>query len=252
MNWLSKFLTLRKRHDSIKFSLILLVCAAYFVGNGIIQIVSYVGYLKQPVEYILEAYSTSASLDVGIDKLKEITGVIGASFQRDYIIISENNTVITVSDFSAEYLSECYGIESFGSSEKIWMNSVAYDEFVGKTDQTSVRMSYTIDGKTETAEIIKCNELVSDTAFAVRAGTTASLDNSRIVRVKLDNANVIGTDVRRIEKLGYEIINREDMLIRSHEQEMILSDIKECIITTVLSVIGGYAFIKIYKLSCKQ
>ncbi len=251
MKWLSNFLKLRKQHDSIKFAVILFICAAYFLVHGIIQIVNYASYLNKPVEYILDAYSESATLDIGIDKIKETAGAVSASFQRDYVVTSENDAVLVVSELSSEYLSECYGIESVGNGEKIWLNTTAFNMFVGETDETSVRLSYSVDDKKESAEFIKCEALDSEVAYAVSIGTTASLDNSTVVRVMFDSIDVTGTDIRQIENLGYTVSNREDMILQSHEQEMILSEVKHCIITTVLSFIGGFAFVRANRLIVK-
>ncbi len=247
MKWLSDFLKLRKQHDSIKFAVILFICAAYFLVHGIIQIVDYANYLNKPVEYILNAYSASATLDIGIDKIKETAGAVSASFQRDYVVTSENDAVLVVSELSSEYLSECYGIESTGNGKKIWLNTTAFDEFVGETDETSVRLSYSVDDKKESAEFIKCEALDSEVAYAVSVGTTASLDDSNIVRVMFDSIDVTGSNARHLENLGYGISNREDMLIQSHEQALLFADVKCSIICVILSLVGGYAFVAVYK-----
>lgn len=247
MKWLSDLLKLRKRHDSIKFALILFICAAYFLASGIMQIVSYVSYLNKPLEYILDAYSASATLDIGIDKIKETAGAVSASFQRDFVVMTENDAVLVVSELSSEYLSECYGIESAGNGKKIWLNTTAFDEFVGETDETSVRMSYSVDDKKESAEFIKWEALDSEVAYAVSIGTTTSLDNSTVVRVMFDSIDVTGSNTRHLENLGYGISNREDMLIQSHEQELLFADVKCSIIGVILSLVGGYAFVAVYK-----
>lgn len=124
------FLRLRKRYDSIKFALILFICAAYFLSHGIVQIVNYAHYLNKPAEYILEAYSDSASLETAPDKICETDGVVSASFQRDYVISEGNGKTLTVSELSYEYLFECYGIDTSVNSRKIWLNSVAFDNFI--------------------------------------------------------------------------------------------------------------------------
>ena len=251
MKWLSDFLKLRKRHDSIKFALILFLCAAYFIVNGIIQIASYASYLNKPVEYILEAASASATLDIGLDKLKETEGAVSASFQHDYVAVFENDAVLVVSELSSEYLSECYGIESAGSGKKIWMNSVAYNEFVGETDETSVRLSYSVDDKKESAEFIKCVALDSEVVFAVSVGTSASLGGSNIVRVMFDGIDVSGSNIKHLENVGYSISNKEDMLSEVYKQELFFVEVKYDIITAILSFIGGYVYIQVYKLKRK-
>ena len=248
MKKLFVFLRLRKQYDSIKFALILFVCAVFFLTSGIIQIVSYASYLNKPCEYILDAYSASATLDIGIEIIKETEGAVSASFQRDYVVMSKNDAVLVVSELSAEYLSECYGIESTGNGKKIWLSSVAFDEFAGKTDENSVRLTYSVDGKKESAEFIKCEALDFETAYAVSVGTTASLDGSTVVRVMFDNIDVSGSNTRHLEDLGYGISNREDMIIESHEQDMTLSEVKHYIISTVLSFLGVFAFVRVYDL----
>ena len=247
MRKLREFLRLRKRYDSIKFSLILFICATYFLVNGVVQIVSYCGYLNKPTEYILEAYSDSASLEIALQKICETDGAVNASFQRDYIITTENDKALAVSELSREYLCDCYGIESNTNSKAIWLNTVAFDEFIGESTDTSVRLYYSVDGKNESAEFIKCDALDSENAYAVSIGTTASLGNSHTVRVMFDNIDITGTNIRQIENLGYSISNREDMLLQSHEQEMLLLETKCCIFETSLSFVGGLAFIRIYR-----
>lgn len=247
MKWLSDFLKLRKRHDSIKFACILFVCAAYFLVYGIIHTVSYANYLNKPVEYILDAYSASTMLDIGLDKIKETEGAVSASFQRDYVVMSENDTVLLVSELSAEYLTECYEIEPAGNGKKIWLNSVAFDEFVGETDETSVLLSYSVDDKKESAEFIKCEALDSETAYAVSVGTTASLYDSTVVRVMFDSIDVTGSNTRHLENLGYSISNGEKVLLDVHAQELLFLNVKYSIVAMVLSLVGAYLFIEIYK-----
>ena len=247
MRKLREFLILRKQYDSIKFALILFVCAVFSLTSGIIQIVSYASYLNKPCEYILEAYSDSASLEIALQKICDTEGAVCASFQYDYIITTGDNKTLMVSDLSQEYLSMCYGIESGTNSYKVWLNSVAFDEFIGDSESDSVRLSYIVDGKTESAEFIRWESLDSENAYAVSIGTTVSLGNSRIVRVMFDSIDVTGTNISQIENLGYTVSNREDMILESHEQEMVLSEVKYLIITTVLSFIGGFAFVRVYK-----
>lgn len=247
MRKLREFLRLRKRYDSIKFALILFICATYFLVNGVVQIVSYCGYLNKPTEYILEAYSDSASLEIALQKICETDGAVSASFQRDYIITAENDKTLAVSELSREYLCDCYGIESNTNSKTIWLNTVAFDEFIGESTDTSVRLYYSVDGKNESAEFIKCDALDSENAYAVSIGTTASLENSHTVRVMFDSIDVTGTDVRKIENLGYTVSNREDMLTQSHERELLFANLKCSIIGTILSLVGGYAFVEVYK-----
>lgn len=250
MKKLLDFLRLRKQYDSIKFALILFVCAVFSLTSGIIQIVSYASYLDKPCEYILEAYSDSASLEIALQKICDTEGAVCASFQYDYIITTGDNKTLMVSELTQEYLWVCYGIEAETNSNKVWLNSVAFDEFIGDSESGSVRLSYIVDGKTETAEFIRWESLDSENAYAVSIGTTASLGNSHTVRVMFDNIDITGTNIRQIENLGYSISNREDMLLQSHEQEMLLLETKCCIFATLLSLVGGLAFVEIY--NCKK
>ena len=250
MKKLLDFLRLRKQYDSIKFALILFVCAVFSLTSGVIQIVSYASYLDKPCEYILEAYSDSASLEIALQKICDTEGAVCASFQYDYIITTGDKTLM-VSELTQEYLRVCYGIEAETNSNKVWLNSVAFDEFIGDSESDSVRLSYIVDGKTESAEFIRWESLDSENAYAVSIGTTVSLGNSRTVRVMFDSIDVTGTNIRQIENLGYTVSNREDMILESHEQEMVLSEVKYLIITTVLSFIGGFAFVRVYRMIVK-
>ena len=251
MKKLLDFLRLRKQYDSIKFALVLFVCAVFFLTSGIIQIVSYASYLNKPCEYILEAYSDSASLEIGLQKICDTEGAVCASFQYDYIITTGDNKTLMVSELSQEYLRVCYGIESETNSNKVWLNSTAFDEFIGDSESDSVRLTYIVDGKTESAEFIRWESLDSENAYAVSSGTTVSLGNSRTVRVMFDSIDVTGTNIRQIENMGYTVSNREDMLTQSHEQEMILFEVKHCIISTVLSLVGSFAFVRVYRMIAK-
>ena len=245
MRKLREFLRLRKRHDSIKFALILFICATYFLVNGVVQIVSYCGYLNKPTEYILEAYSDSASLEIALQKICDTEGAVCASFQYDYIITTGDNKTLMVSELTQEYLWVCYGIEAETNSNKVWLNSVAFDEFIGDSESGSVRLSYIVDGKTESAEFIRWEPLDSENAYAVSIGTTVSLGNSRTVRVMFDGVDITGSNIRKIESLGYTVLNGKEIRVQSHRQELLLSEMKCCIFATSLSLVGGLAFIKI-------
>ncbi len=252
MKKLRDFLRKRKQYDSIKFALLLFVCAACFLVHGIVQTVSYGKFLGCPAEYILEACSDSASLEIAPSKICEVNGVINASFQRDYIITAENDKVLTVSELSDGYLSMCYGIEDVKNGKKIWLNSAAFEEFIGESENTSVRASYAVDGRMENAEFVICNELPSDSALAVSAGTTATLGQSQTVRVMFDSIDITGTDIRKIENLGYTVTNREAITARSYGQELFLAEIKCDVVASVLSFIGGCAFLRLYKTVCQN
>lgn len=239
------FLRLRKQYDSIKFAFLMFICAAYFLISGIAQTASYMVYVNKPCEYILEAYSDSASLEIALQKICEIEGVISASYQNNYVITTDDNKTLTVSELSSEYLSKCYGIGGSGNNKKIYLNTVAFDEFIGDSEIDLARLSYIADGKTESAGFVRIGEISSETPLALSVGTTASLDNSRVVRVMFDGIDITGSNIRKIESLGYTVSNREDILLQSHKQEMLLSEIKCCIFATSLSLVGGLAFIKI-------
>lgn len=54
-------------------------------------------------------------------------------------------------------------------------------------------------------------------------------------------------DIRRAEALGYAVSEREAVLAQSHAQEMTLSEVRHCAVSTVLSLTGALAFVRIYR-----
>lgn len=252
MSRFRSLLKLRRQHDSIKFALIMYVCAACFLTHAIIQIAEYANYLNKPAEYIFEACSGEVSDIIGLGRICQTECVVSASLQRGYIVVSEDDKSLAVSELSAEYLFKCYGIDAARSTERIWLNPTAFDELAGDSQKTSVVLSCSVDGKNKYVEFVKCGALDSEDAFAVSAGTAASLDGSGIVRALLDGIDASGDDIRHIENLGYKALNTEDMLVRSHRQEIVFSDVKYSIITAVISLVCANAFVKIFRLSTKS
>lgn len=252
MKKLCELWRIRKQYDSIKLAIVLLLCAVYFLVFGTVRAVSYTKYLHQPVEYLLQAQSESASLDIAPSKLCDIKGVVSASFQRDFIITTDDQKPLSVSELSPVYLYLCYGIEINGSGKKVWLNPTAFDEVFGTSENSCMQAFYTADGKRESAEFIRCKALGSDTAYAVSVGTTSSFGNSQLIRVMFEGTDVTGDNVRKIEKLGYTVSDKEAILTQSYEQEKMLSELKYCAVSMVLSLIGTFAFVRIYHLKSQS
>lgn len=241
MRQLSDFLKLRKQNDCVKIALLLFFAAVYFAFSGIAQVAGHAKNAGEPVEYVLTAYSTSASLELGLDELRKSDGAIGASFQREYMITSETK-IITVTELSEQYLRECYGIQIIGSGKKIWLNDATFSEFVGTTDGSVVRMTYTLGDAVESAEFIRCASLPNDVPYAVSVGNSVTLSENENVRVMFDGVDISGNTVAHLTKLGYGIMNEAAVLTETYEREAVLKDAKYCLIVTALATIGGLGF----------
>ena len=67
-----------------------------------------------------------------------------------------------------------------------------------------------------------------------------------------EGTDVTGDNVRKIEKLGYTVSDKEAILTQSYEQEKMLSELKYCAVSMVLSLIGTFAFVRIYHLKSQS
>lgn len=247
MKKLCELRRIRKRYDSVKLALALLLCAGYFFVLGAVRAVDYAQQLNRPAEYLLQAQSESAALADAPAKLCEIDGIAAASFQRDFVITAAGQKMLTVSMLSPEYLYSCYGIKAEGGGMKVWLASASFDALFGAEEAFHIGAFSTADGMQKSAEFIRCTALDKTAAEAVAVGTTASLGDTQLVRVMLRGADTSQTALQRAESLGYSVCDREALLTRSHAQEMLLSDLGHCAVCIGLSLLGAFAFFRIYR-----
>lgn len=241
MRRLTDFLKLRKQNDRVKLALLFFLLAGYFGVTSGMQVAEYASAVGEPVEYVLQSPSTGAVLDMGMQKIREMDGVLGVSRQTEITLSTEDKSLVaTVLD--RQYLSNCYGLNSTGAGHQFWLSKAAFDSFLGNT-ASPARLAYQIEDSRESGNFTLADSFPAEESYAVTAGSTVDLGGSSTLRVMLEKTDLSGADVRRLESLGFSVMNREFLLEQSYETELMMTRLRYGLIATILSVTAGIAFL---------
>ncbi|MBR1811633.1 MAG: hypothetical protein IJ766_08320 [Clostridia bacterium] len=243
MNRLRKFFRWRRQSNVAKLAVIMLILSVYFLVNGSMQIMKYVRTVHAPCEYLLRLTDTITQND--INELLKTDGVLAASPQREYTISFDKEKNFSVTQLSSDYLFTRYGL----TAEKghFYLNDAAFREIAAEAFGNTVRLRYADEsGKPYSADFILELSLSGEEPVILAAGTSASLyrDNSTIC-VLMKNRDLTGADVTRLERLGYSILHREDMIAAAHAQEVLLLTLKFHFTAMLLAACCCAALIKL-------
>ncbi len=232
-----KILRLWRQYDSIKAAIMLLALAAFLIGYCIHAAISYAVLLQTPTEYICAA---DGDTEKHISQLMQLTAVRGYSQQKT-VYLSQNEKSLNVTQLSAAYLADIYGITD--SSRMIWANASAFASFCGDTETQSLRFQGELDGKPFSAEIVCTDALPNAQPTAVMSVNVSALHNAAELRICMADQ-----DTALLGQLGLTIHNSEILCTAKYEQELVLLRIRFGMLSVFLCCIAAGAFLRYYRL----
>lgn len=236
-----KLLRLWRQYDSIKAAVILFVSAVILIGYCMHAAAGYAVILRTPTEYIC---TLPKDADTLLLRLAQNDSVTGYCRQKKAALMQDDRT-LTVTQLSAAYLSDCYGITEQG--RMIFANAAAFSAFCGDTEQSSVQARGTLDGRPYAAEIIRTDTLPDGSPLAVMAASAAELHDASELRICMTEPNAAA-----LEQLGLHIVNPEVQLAAEYEKQLVLQRIRLGALAALLSCIAAAAFLQLYRTQTKS
>ncbi len=220
MNALRRLWRLRREDGRVKLALLFLLAALALLGYAASGALEYAALLEQPVEYVLAAAESGAALDAALRRLVESGGAVGASRQREYSVSAGEKT-LAVTELDGAYLAACYGIEANGEVKRFWLGSAAFSSFCGSKAESPAQIAFEIGDKSETGAFYAAGSLPE--GLAVARGTTKTLSGSASARVMFAKTDPSGADAVLLQSMGFSVVNREELVRRSYEAELLLT-----------------------------
>ena len=243
MKRIKKLLRLRKQDDCIKLMLVLFLAAGWFTCTAVTQGIEYARLQAQPVEYVLESGLSEGSLEGSLQELQRAEGVAGVSRQREFSITAGNKLLI-VTELERQYLTDCYGIELSDTDSRYWLNREAFSAFFGSRAPSPSRLTYKGEEKMESGEFLLLPGLSGENAFAVTPGSTVTLGAASTLRVMFEHSDPSGADIRKLEGMGFTVLNQTEMQRLSYETELALTRFTYAAAAALFALIAGLAFLK--------
>lgn len=242
MNWLKKLLHLRRQNDRVKLALLFFALALYFGVSIGVQAMGAAQELGKPVEYVLQSPFTGAVLDTGMQKIREMDGVVGVSRQTERTL-KTGEKALTVTVLEKTYLTDCYDLSITGTGNHFWLSRETFRSSLGSATSPA-RCSYQVGDKAESGSFTLAESLPPEESLAVTWGTSVELGNSSTLRVMLGKRDLSGADVRHLESLSFTVQNRELLLEQRYQTELLLTRLWDGTILTLLALAAGIGFWK--------
>ena len=242
MNRVKKLLALRKQDDFVKLALLAFLLAGWFLYTACAQGMEFARIQAQPIEYVAESGVSGAVFERNLQELQGTEGVAGVSRQRESLLTA-GEKLLNVTELERGYLTECYGIELSGTGGRYWLNGEAFTGLFG-SGISSGRLTYERDEKTENGDFFLFSGFSQESAFAVTLGSTVTLGDSQTLRVMFEHGDPSGADIRKLEGMGFTVLNQAEMQRRSFEAELALTKFIYAAIATLLAAAAGTAFLK--------
>lgn len=246
MNRIKRLLRLRKQDDCIKLALLLFLAAAWLAYIACVQGIEYARIQARPVEYVLESNFSGAVLEGNLQKIQALDGVAGVSRQREFSI-TVGDKMLTVTELERQYLTDCCGIEPSNTGSRYWLNREAFTNLLGSGAASPARVIYKKEEKTESGEFLLLSDFGGEEAFAASTGSTMTLGNVSTLRVMFAHGDPSGADIRKLESMGFTVLNQAEMERQSYETELALTKLSYASVAAFFALTGGLAFLKCSK-----
>lgn len=223
-----------RQYDSIKAAVLLVLSAVLLIGYCIRSAARYAAFLQKRPEYLCAVPDDSI--------LRQLAGAEGvAAYSRQKTAyLSDGQQGCTVTQLSAAYLADCYGLP--GDAHTVWMNAAAFAAFCGEDAQSPCAFRGTLDGQPFTAQIAVTEKLPQGEAMAVSAVGEAALRDADTLRICADDRDAFSPG-----QLGLTVLNTEALLAAEYEQTLILLRIRFGALSAFLALLGAAAFLRIYR-----
>lgn len=209
-----------------------------FLGDGIYRGFLLYQMISSPVEYA--AGNTAGKItDAQIAEIRGLDNVTAVSRQRETTVTLHAKTeelTFACLEISGDYLETAYGVESSRSMRTFYLNQAAWEQVRQKTkrtdgdpiDSSEMHLSYVLNGATEeenekgTAKFVPIDAGESDEQpYVFCEGNSVSLaDSEGTVRVRFGQQDLDGRNLKRLNQLGVEVENAEELQIDELEREM--------------------------------
>lgn len=241
MNRIKKFLYIRKRYDCVKMTLLLSIVLVMLVIYTINAAVDYVIYISYPYELICTTEKTG-----NVDVLLSDTENINAYSKQAVRTFEINEKTIDVTVLSASYLKDCYDISTDSNLHAVWLNRKYFSELFGKNETSHVHTSCISDGRKIQMSFLLSDNLPNEENYAVMCGQNRDFKESTQLRVSIRKDGT-GTEVYELNSEGFQVVNKEQLVISEYELEMLLLKLRFSILTSIVTALAISANLKMYK-----
>ena len=238
MNRIKRFLYVRKRYDCIKMVLLLCIVMLFLIGYIVYTAISYAEYLSTPYELVCSVEKTDT-------EIRESENINAYSKQavRTFEI---NEKTIDVTVLSAGYLKDCYDISTDSNLHAVWLNRKYFSELFGKNETSHVHTSCISDGRKIQMSFLLSDNLPNEENYAVMCGQNCDFKESTQLRVSIRKDGT-GTEVYELNSEGFQVVNKEQLVISEYELEMLLLKLRFSILTSIVTALAISANLKMYK-----
>lgn len=242
MNRWRKFLKLRKQNDSVKVLLI-------FGFIGIISLIRFFSgafnlyrNIHQPEEYVLTAGGLRP-LTGYVDEIRKIDDIKCVCLQKEAsVTLNINNRELSFSCLilSPEYMEKVYAVDEKGQMPVFYMNASAA-ELMKNDGQLSEKDIEEIDGWRVDYVLVSDGLSEKSTAKLAFLESRVAEENPLIycskeegdlpegtdnLRVCLSKGDLDGTRVNQFTRMGLDVVNKEEIRIKSANRDGQLLQIK--------------------------
>lgn len=245
MNRIKKFLYIRKRYDCVKMTLLLSIVLVMLVIYTINAAVDYVIYISYPYELICTTEKTG-NVDVLLSDIENINAYSKQTVRTFEI----NEKTIDVTVLSANYLKECYDINTDSSSHAVWLNSKAFSELFGEKEKSSVHTTCISDGRKIQMSFLLSNNLPNEERYAVMCEKNQDFKETSQLRVCISKDGT-ATEPETLSSSGLLIENNEQLVASEYELEILFLKLRFGIVAVLITVPAIWVNLKLYKVKVK-
>ncbi len=236
MGKINEFRRICHQYDSMKFAVLLILCALYFLVSGIMGFVGYFSNISKPVEYVLISKSPIDMSSTTISKIKALPDFVALSLQSTGSVSigeADETVFITLHRLSAEYFA--YGYGETAAQKHLYLNKADYAKL---SDQhKSDRVNYTdYDGIYNNAHITYSDKTNLPQGEGLVLATSADFENEcTALRVMFSKTDITGGTIESLQRLGFGIENYDKIIEMANAEELTFTKFKYSAIISFLS-----------------
>lgn len=236
MKWWNKFWKLRKQKDVVKIMLLYFVIGMGFMVNAVYHGILLYRIVQSSAEYVVAKAAGGSVTETELEEIRGVENVTAVSRQQEVPVTVKYQTkeaAFSCILLSESYLEAAYGIRKNGAMKTFYMNRKAYEllmqgrssggeELVvsyGKEDfgeeegggqkAGTAKAVLVTDGMPEEEPVVFC-----------RGDSTELTGDTAEIRVRVGRQDLDGGNVKRLENLGYPVVNREAIKEAEYLREM--------------------------------
>lgn len=257
MKWWNKFWKLRKQKDVVKIMLLYFVIGMGFMANAVYHGILLYRIVQSPAEYVVAKIAGSAVTETELEEIRRLEYVIAASRQQEEPVTVKYQ--MKEADFSCillseSYLETAYGIRKNGAMKTFYMNRKAYEQLMQRTGSGGEELvvSYVMEslaegdegqkGGTAKAVLVTAGIPEEEPVVFCRGDSAELTGDVAELRVRVGRQELDGGNVRRLENLGYSVVNREEIREAEYLRELELVRIQYG------AAVGGICLVSVWVL----